>query len=483
MSTLASIQRSLLDQGEEIKALKLQGEEIKALKVQIQDHVGRSLSDGMVSAVQSSITNATTTWQEHLTASQNQLTTDIMSHLESLANVVRDLCRELGSEQQVTISDYSALVEQYNISTTNTNENSKAYGNELALMRLNLEACVDQLNWLITDLGLKAGPSTQPRRTPPELMDMVMDSAYENYFRGDDMAHAKTSPSGISIPDNADNTTKTCETVGTDGNTEDVTLTSEPLPPDQVDPVEFRKEDQGVAIAPQPTGRPGTPPCATAHGPLQAPPTNILLPPSPGDRKRPPPDRHTDMAVETSQGHDITTGTPKSTTERTTDISSDTQLLPVRCTTCTKETSTDYQCDLCGRVLCMSCTTVTLDAGLVTCQNCTRPGASDTTSRSKESHSLTPSDSSEGSSFSQRSSKPNPRRRQVRAKLDPSTSASRTAGKTDDTPLTTITPKTKATRRTVQTAIDTLLPPRGKEPTKGLTKMETRKTRTSTRDA
>lgn len=314
------------------------------------------------------------------------------------------------------------------------------------------------------------------------------------------MAHAKASPSGISIPDNADNTTKTCETVGTDGNTEDVTLTSEPLPPDQVDPVELRKEDQGVAIAPQPTGRPGTPPCATAHGPLQAPPTNIPLPPSPGDRKRPPPDRHTDMAVETSHGHDITTRTSKSTTECTTDISSDittqpaqhnpaptagtTQLSPVKCATCTTETPITYQCDVCGEVLCLSCTTVTLDTELITCSTCAQPGESEPTTRSKDSHSLTPSVSSEGSSFSQRSTKPNPRRRQVRAKLDSSlTAPARTAGQIDDTPITKNASKVKATRRTVQTAIDTLLPPKGKEPTKGLSKMETRKTRTSTRDA
>jgi len=306
------------------------------------------------------------------------------------------------------------------------------------------------------------------------------------------MAHARAStPTEAQLSEEPD---KTGLTEGNDGNKDNVA--SEPSIPEQVNTVDTASPV--AASSPQPTGRPGTPPLTTIHGPIKAPPTTILLQPSPGDRKRPPPDGHTTMAVEAPNGHDIPTGTPMSTTERATDISLDTttqsaqhnpdptagttQLLPVKCTICFKETLTTYQCDLCGKVLCLLCTTVTLDTELITCQNCTRPGASDTTSRSKESHSLTPSDSSEGSSFSQRSTKPNPRRRQVRAKLDTPSTTSRTAGKTNDTPLPK-TSKTKATRHTVQTAIDTLLPPRGKEPAKGSSKMETRQTRTSTQDA
>ena len=493
MSTLASIQQSLLDQGEEIKALKVQGAEIKALKIQMRDHTGRSIPDDMISAVQSSITHATSTWQEHLTATQNRMVVDIVSRLDSLASVVRDLCHEMGTKHQATISDYSGLVEQYNTTATNSNDNSTAYGNELAMMRLNLEACVDRLNWLVNDLGLKPGPSNQPGRTPPELLDMVYDSAYDNYFRGEDMAHVdKTSLSGPCNPEIQEM---------------DTHPPSEPQLPDattQVTAADLSDAGQGATTdATHSKGRPGTPPPAPLpHGPLRAPPT-IPLPPSPGDRKRPPPDRYTDRSMETTCGHDNDTGLIPSATENTTELPPDTttqpkqsndqvhgtgtaQLSPAKCTLCFTEVLTTYHCDTCSRVLCFSCTTVALDTELITCKPCARPDDSINT-QIGDPLSLTPSDSSDGSSFSQRSTKPQPRRRHVRVKLETSKSqavTTRPSSTPDNTNSTNnMVPKARTTRRTVQTAIDALLPPRGKDPTRELTKMTTRQNRAPANDA
>ena len=167
MSTLNSIQQSLLDQGAEIKAIK----------EQMQDHVGRILLLKMTSAVQSSITDATNKWKDQWDISHAQHTSEIIAHFEIFAKSLDAFCSDLGHKHSHKVSTLSGLVEQYDQTANDTNDHAKAYGNELAMMRLNLEACADRLNWLVEDLGLKS-----ETKTLPKVMEGVMEEAYKDYF-------------------------------------------------------------------------------------------------------------------------------------------------------------------------------------------------------------------------------------------------------------------------------------------------------------
>lgn len=459
MSTLLSIQQSVRDQGAEIKAIKLG----------LNNPVGKVLSNDVASVVQSSITGATEKWKELLEALHSRHAEDLISLLESIVGDLRSLNHKIGVRHEQAVSTFSELVQQYDSTITDTNENTKAYGNELAMMRIHLEALADRLNWIVEDLGLQA----RKPRLPPAAMDMVITEVYRDYYAGKDMAHAKDTS------DTQDDTLLQGEQ-SEDDNTNDM----DPCISDRQTPIV-------TSVPRRDMGRPGTPPPLHPPQPPQGPLQSTQTPPLPLSPTRditavtdaPSP-------LEPTRRDDLPQGPTPSTTTASNPLSCGSEhesnqstsltlaLMPpdqahMECIHCETQITTPSECDICHRTVCLKCLEVDIDQGFLRCTLCrpsltqdpspdtlnTQPNVdsppSDACSHTSTSSS---SDETEGSSFSQRSVNPNIKRRRLRKLKDkPKSDGSTTA----TTVTTQSTYRSRSTRRSVQPSIDAMLRPRG----------------------
>lgn len=507
MSTLLSIQQSLLDHGTEIRAIR----------AEMRDHVGRTLPSDVVSAVQSSITHATLQWKDQLDTTHNRFTNDIVT----LADGLHSVCKELGDAKTQDTRTLTDLVDQYDNATTITNDTILAYGNEIAMMRINVEALSNRLNWIVEDLGLRSHPTEGSARLPPLAMDMVMEAVYDDYYQGKDMANADAAHMNDTAPPKiAHDPAETRHPESTDTDTDH----SRDTPTNGT----TVNEEMG-ALTQSNEGRPGTP-----QPPLspQAPSQTHSAPPladSPG---------HTEIAqaetpatetttMEPPQRNAVSRGTDTTATEDTIDLSptssepstthlptpiqeqSTDPIIKTGCVDCEAPILTPRKCERCNATLCTKCITIDSRQEPHLCTNCrsqdllTQPGSMDdqpttaitnnttsdtqldmstvnNTSSDSDPHSDTSSsDSSMGSSYSQRTTQPPPRHRRTLRSNSTSTllqsAKPPTTNNIPTIPDSTTTSLTKKSRRSVQPSIDTLLRPHaGRPPAKKAATSRTR---------
>jgi len=444
MSTLASIQQSLNEYGAELRAIR----------EEMHDHTGRTLPTDVVSAVQSSITHATTQWRDKMDITHDRFTEDIHAFTDGL----RSVCRELSDTKVTEDQTLTDLVDKYDNIASTMNDRILAYGNEIAMLRINIEALGNRVNWLVEDLGLKSTPAQGSRRLPPAAMEMVMEAAYDDYFQGKDMAHAdKTS---------ADTTQNLLEY---NSDTSDNQHSHETAPS-----VQEHNVYQANGSAPTQAGRPGTPPLPlVSHAPPQL-ATTTSLPPSPV------PNTTSTSELGSSRYDVFPGGAGPQTTQTSIDLSSDPPKQPPKhttdttCAECHSQTSTPYSCELCSKTICILCTKTDLDTASIRCTSCrecdiiTQPDPTPQTATSA-SDTNTSSDSSLGSSYSDRATRTQTLRRKTTGttttiskseKSQATTTTTATSTTTETQPIPPSIPGRPATRRSVQASIDTMLRPK-----------------------
>lgn len=162
------------------------GRDIVTLKEDIRE-IPRSTApqDDVVSAVQSSITTATTAWRTTLISSNEECVRRITDTIDGFTGTIGDMCSEIGRSHTHTVHTLQDLLDRYDRTSVDTYDSILGYGNEVAMLRLMVEAIVDRINWLIRTHGQQSG------HIPPALLDMVTNEAYSDYMAGVDMAHAK----------------------------------------------------------------------------------------------------------------------------------------------------------------------------------------------------------------------------------------------------------------------------------------------------
>lgn len=147
-----------------------QNQQIKRLA----DNNNASTRDDIVNTIQNSLTSS-------IAQLQTNISTLHVSHLEAMNTRMDELSVAIGdavqthSTQQATATVLMDLIMQYNETAGGMNDCTRAYGQEIALLRVMLDACIHRINWLVEDIGSKQGtpPSTSKR---PETIITGIDN-------------------------------------------------------------------------------------------------------------------------------------------------------------------------------------------------------------------------------------------------------------------------------------------------------------------
>jgi hypothetical protein len=104
----------------------------------------------VLSAVQSSITSTVTDLQAQNYAQSEALAKEMKTQFHTYTSNLGTICHELNATQVHDHRILSDLLDRYDYSTTAMTDGFLAYGNELVMLRLMIQACVDRINLLIS---------------------------------------------------------------------------------------------------------------------------------------------------------------------------------------------------------------------------------------------------------------------------------------------------------------------------------------------
>ena len=375
--------------------------EVSSLKehLHLRPHIGH---DEMISAVQSSITSTTTEIQTANRTNTEIFTTQLLAQVQQFTGNLGAICHELnaGHSQNQTVLQH--LVDRYDATALDCYDSSLAYGNELVMLRLMVQACVDRVNLLIAGTDIPSTPYGTPPSLGPREMEMVIDEINNDYKSGVDMTRLGT---GIDLPPdpntpihtNIDYTDPLPEN-GTNTNT--LIATAPPFFPSGVgSSLDTSTHEDGRP--PHPTSMATTP--TTSPSPtIQTPRTknvtqeetttpstttaSTALPlPHKLARRDAPPSRTTtptENDTPTLSGH-TSDGTPSSVKAKL-----------ETCFDCGVETPLEEyeECETCYHIFCSECICTELDRGLHWCRECRDSEAKPltTTSLASDTSEVTP---------------------------------------------------------------------------------------------
>ncbi len=166
-----------------------------------EDLRSRSIPEEVIGAVKSSIASTVTDLHSQTRSNSEMLTSQLMDQLHNYAGSLGTICHELNASHCYDQAILQNLVDRYDHSTTESTDGFLAYGNELVMLRLMVQACVDRINLLIANRNdIPNIPFGSPPTLGPQAMDMVIAEINNDYAKGVDMTQLGTNvdltPSG-----------------------------------------------------------------------------------------------------------------------------------------------------------------------------------------------------------------------------------------------------------------------------------------------
>ena len=154
----------------------------------LADNNSVTTRDDIVGAIQTSLTSNTAQLQTSISKLHD-------THLEAMHTRMDELSTAIGdavqthSTQQATATVLMDLIAQYNETAGGMNDCTRAYGQEIALLRVMLDACIHRINWLVEDIGSnhqgKPLPPPSDQRLSTRGLKAIIDAAHDVYKGGE----------------------------------------------------------------------------------------------------------------------------------------------------------------------------------------------------------------------------------------------------------------------------------------------------------
>ena len=186
-----TIDTKINERFDQIKCLlEEQGQQLQQLQQMVNSNTGHpteTSTQDIVRTITDTMTTAITTIREDMVSHHSKQTQDIAGQIEGLSVSIGNTITSTHASQRETSDILMELVERYNHSIENVNDSNLAYGNEIAVLRLVMDACTHRVNWLVEDIGStradKPPPPTEPKLST-RGMETILQATHEVYEEG-----------------------------------------------------------------------------------------------------------------------------------------------------------------------------------------------------------------------------------------------------------------------------------------------------------
>lgn len=200
-TTTKTFEMSVNDRLDNITTLLTsQGALIQQLLQQRSDRDGTQ--DSIVQAVKTTMTTAITTLQTDMATKHSDQSSAMELQLATLSSSITDTVKATFTSQQETAKLLYELIEQYDSTIETVNDCTMAYGNEIAMLRVVMDACTHRVNWLVEDIGSNTVSKPEPPTTDKLSaagMDRIMDAVHDVYSEGQQRVDVGTAVADRSI--------------------------------------------------------------------------------------------------------------------------------------------------------------------------------------------------------------------------------------------------------------------------------------------
>ena len=159
-----------------------------ALIQQLMQHrEDRGTQNTIVQAVTDTMHTEMRKLQLDMATKQTDQSNAMKSQLDDFSSSIKHTVTNTFTSQQETAKALYELIKQYDSMVETVNDCTMAYGNEIAVLRVVMDACTHRVNWLVEDIG----SSTTTKPPPPSSerlsargLDMILDAVHEVYNEG-----------------------------------------------------------------------------------------------------------------------------------------------------------------------------------------------------------------------------------------------------------------------------------------------------------
>ena len=342
------------------RMLSLQHQQIQQL---IHDRdSGTTAQRELVDTITTTMTTAVATIRADISKQHSNHSTTITNQLKGFSESIENSITSKYSSQEEMLEFFQELITQYDKVIGDVNDCTMAYGNEIAMLRMVMDACTHRVNWLVEDIGSKT-LSKPPAPTADKLstrgMEMMMTAAYDVYREGETRVDTGTAVSERCVQilkeEGLVESTLDGDIVGTDGQgrqrepstpttTETTTQTHPPQPKGTpMDSEEATKDYDTSSIAASGDGH--------QQGTVEKKGNKEMVDVQHLARTPPGQPAHTDIEAEL----------PTTKTETGNEGI---------CSCCSKKSNTLVECKPCGQMFHDECITYNVRLGTLVCEQC-----------------------------------------------------------------------------------------------------------------
>ena len=171
--------------------LEEHGQQLQQLQQILNTNTGEQAAatqqQDIVHTVTDTMKTAIDTIRDEIASHHSKQTTAITEQIEGLSISIKTKLSDAHTSQQETSELLMELVAHYNKSIENVNDSNLAYGNEIAMLRIMVDACTHRVNWLVEDIGSRMADKPPPPdqdRLSTQGMEAVLNAAHELYEEG-----------------------------------------------------------------------------------------------------------------------------------------------------------------------------------------------------------------------------------------------------------------------------------------------------------
>jgi hypothetical protein len=168
------------------KMLSLQNQHIQQL---IHDRdTGTTTQRELMDTITTTMTTAVATIRADISKQHSNHSTTITNQLKGFSESIESSITSKYSSQEEMLEFFQELITQYDKAIGDVNDCTMAYGNEIAMLRMVMDACTHRVNWLVEDIGSKTvskPPAPTADKLSPRGMEMMLSAAYDVYREGE----------------------------------------------------------------------------------------------------------------------------------------------------------------------------------------------------------------------------------------------------------------------------------------------------------